>query len=289
MSKDSQIRIEGGCCYDYERHVVVHNNGPMSDNTCVHAKEQDESALADNVRSAYAQEILLATSEEQPQEKTFISEEKVLQRFKELLLEELDDPGPRLEIRKFEWPVAEDSVTGADVLHFLEYEPKYNCCMYKKRYILSQDFLIRIPNDGHADAFDSILVPCVDPQRDIESVTLFAETVLPKDKQHSLGSDYVFQESLCRKVLVPIKTLSCFETNRISFASHPIILYPYFHFCIHVKYKSKFERLQQLFSKGFVIEVEHLHFASNVRDKVVDSAWQSLTNEPGYAPSVFLE
>ena len=56
----NKIKIDGGCTYDYNNHVVIHNSGPFTNDGCLHAKWQDEDALADRVREEYAVEIDLA-------------------------------------------------------------------------------------------------------------------------------------------------------------------------------------------------------------------------------------
>lgn len=272
---------------DQIQNFIAQNEGQILHNDCALAEDQEESTLVDIMREVFAGFTDDVESESLQQPITFISEEQVLQRFKELVLDELDGPGPRLEMRKFEWP-AENALPIAVLLLRFVHETNYNCCVFKQRYKLSEDFRVRICKD-HVDAFDSILLPCVDPKLDIESVTLLAEKVLPKDKAHSLGGEYIFQKSLCRKVLVPIKTLSGIETNRISFSSHPIFFYPNLDFWIQIKYKSGLKDLQKHLPNMFAIEVDCLHFSSEARDRVVNSVWKSLRSEPEYAPSVFLE
>lgn len=286
-SKTNTITIEGGCLYDYQRHKIIHDDGPMSNYGCVHKKGQNDRELADRVREQYAAEIEMAKSGEREQQaRTFVSEEKVLARFKELILDGIDAKIP-FDIRKFEWPFSQTSSPFVGLLCFESYDKKYNCCASRRRCELSEDFLARIPRDS--DAFDSIMIPCVDPEVDIEWVTLLAGKDLPKDKRDSLGGEYIFHESSCRNVLVPIKTMTDVKSNVISFASHPIPTHPRVDFWVQIKYKSD---LHRRFVRGaFAVVVEQLCMGrgANERDRFNNNAWKSYYAEPAHGTTVFLE
>jgi hypothetical protein len=78
----NKIKIDGGCTYDFIKHVVIHNSGPFTDNGCLHIKWQDEEALANRVREQYAVEI--------EQAKAFLSVKEILAKVNELS-NKLDD------------------------------------------------------------------------------------------------------------------------------------------------------------------------------------------------------
>lgn len=85
MSKGlTKIKIDGGCTYDFIKHIVIHNSGPFTDDGCLHTKWQDEKALANRVREEYAVEI--------EQAKACLSVKEILAK----LEKRLDDIGKKI-------------------------------------------------------------------------------------------------------------------------------------------------------------------------------------------------
>jgi hypothetical protein len=278
-----KIKIHGGCTYDYVNHRVIHNSGPFTSDGCLHTKWQNERALADRVREEYATQIEEAKERvNNPEKRVTVSEEQVLAEFKEQVLESISTP-PGIELKMFDWNT-KNFPTFPNVMNLQErYQSRFNSWKNHVQIKLFQkeNDKARIPKN--ADAFDSIYIPCVDPQQDVISVTLMATKSLPKDKNDAMDSEFIYNESTLRKVYVPIKTITNLTSQYVRFAPHPIVVGRTDYY-IKVEYAPEFKKY--VVEEMFWLELEMIYTLHEITHQFSKKALLALQEPPKH---VYLE
>ena len=216
---------------------------------------------------------------------TYMSQDEFADVVKKYIIEEIESFSS-IELKPFYIEnISNDTNVGLITLcgidKTVEYNNLYNSTVEKIQVKISKKNRFTIPGNG--DMFHKIYIPCICPEQEIESISLYIAIVFPKDKKLPIGSnEYIYDRSKVDYKYYLLKTINNITNNYITFFDKPIST-RYVTYSVEIKYKEPMnESYKFIHNFNLPAVIEYYYLRSDLRS-IINYNYLKI-NEHNYCP-----